>query len=490
MELQNKDDKNEKPFSLQKWLGLFGGLFLFILMLWSDPPEGLGKEGWVTAAVAILMAIWWISEAIPIPATALLPLVLFPLLEIANIKETVIPYSNPIIFLFMGGFIIAIAMQEWGLHKRIALNIIRIIGHKPKNIILGFMIASAFISMWVSNTAATIMMLPIALSVIEINFRLPHNHEDVSQYRNFSIILMLGIAYASNVGGIGTIIGTPTNALLIGFLNETYGIEISFLKWLGIGLPIVFLGLPIIYFTLVNILYPIKLKTLPAGKDFIKNEIDKMGKISKAESMVAVIFTLTAILWLVRPFLESLLPGISDPGIAIFAALLFFITPLQISRGKFLLSWKAAEKLPWGILILFGGGLTLAGSIQRSGLADWIGGYFTGLHDVHIIVIILIVTVLIIMFTELTSNVATVSAFLPIMVAFAAGMGEDPLLLAIPVAIAASCAFMLPVATPPNAIVYGSGLITIPQMVRAGFLLNLFFALLITVLAYFVFAPS
>ena len=310
MELQNKDDIKEKPFSLQRWLGLIGGLVLFILMLWSAPPEGLGKEGWMTAAVAILMAIWWISEAIPIPATALLPLVLFPILKIADIKETVIPYSNPIIFLFMGGFIIAIGMQEWGLHKRIALNIIRIIGHKPKNIILGFMIASAFISMWVSNTAATIMMLPIALSVIEINFRLPHNHEDVSQYRNFSIILMLGIAYASNVGGIGTIIGTPTNALLIGFLNETYGIEISFLKWLGIGLPIVILGLPVIYFTLVNILYPVKFKTLPAGKNFIKDEINRLGRISKAESMVAIIFTLTAILWLVRPFLESLLPGI------------------------------------------------------------------------------------------------------------------------------------------------------------------------------------
>jgi solute carrier family 13 (sodium-dependent dicarboxylate transporter), member 2/3/5 len=481
--MQNQGNYN-KPISIQRWTGLAGGIVVFILMVCLSPPEGLSKEGWMTASVGVLMAIWWVSEAIPISATALVPIVLFPLLNIGDIKSSTMPYANPMIFLFMGGFIIAIAMQEWGLHKRIALNIIKLIGFKPKSIILGFMISAAFMSMWVSNTAATLMMLPIALSVIEMTISLKDKGVDAIQQRNFAVVLMLGIAYSSNIGGIGTVIGTPTNALLIGFVNESYGIEISFIQWLLMGLPVVILGLPIVFFTLTGIVFPVKFKTLPGGKEYIQKEVSMLGKISRAEKLVLAIFLLVALLWIIRPFLESFLPGISDAGIAIFGALLLFLTPLESSRGKFLLTWKAAEKLPWGVLILFGGGLTLAGAIQRTGLAEWIGGYFIGLHGTPFILVTLIVTAVVIMFTELTSNSATAAAFLPIMGSVALGMGESPLLLAIPVAMAASCAFMLPVATPPNAIVYGSGFITIPQMVRAGLWLNLFFAILISILAY------
>ena len=457
---------------------------MFTLMISLSPPEGLSKEGWMTASVGVLMAIWWISEAIPISATALVPIVLFPLLNIGDIKTSTMPYANPMIFLFMGGFIIAIAMQEWGLHKRIALNIIRLIGFKPKSIILGFMISAAFMSMWVSNTAATLMMLPIAISVIEMTTSLKDKGIDAIQQRNFAVVLMLGIAYSSNIGGIGTVIGTPTNALLIGFVNESYGIEISFIQWMLMGLPVVILGLPIMFFILTGIVFPVKFKTLPGGKEYIQKEVGLLGKITRAEALVLAIFLLVALLWIIRPFLESFLPGVSDAGIAVFGALLLFLTPVESSRGKFLLTWKAAEKLPWGVLILFGGGLTLAGAIQRTGLAEWIGGYFIGLQGTPFIFVILIVTAVVIMFTELTSNSATAAAFLPIMGSVALGMGENPLLLAIPVAMAASCAFMLPVATPPNAIVYGSGFITIPQMVRAGLWLNIFFSILISILAY------
>lgn len=467
---------------IKKWAGIGGGLFLFIIMVTASPPEGLSQEGWYTAAVTVLMAIWWIAEVIPISATALLPLVLFPLLGISGITATAIPYANPMIFLFMGGFIIAIAMQEWDLHRRFALNIIRLIGSKPKSIILGFMISAAFMSMWVSNTAATLMMLPIALSVIEITRNINHSHEDSVKYRNFAVVLMLSIAYSANVGGLGTIIGTPTNALLVGFVSESYGIEISFMQWMMIGVPLVVLGLPVIYFSLTGITFPIRFKSLPGGKDYIEREVKALGRISREELMVAAIFILVAFLWITRPLLTSYLPGLSDAGIAIFGAILLFLTPVSFSPPKFLLTWKAASALPWGVLILFGGGLTLAGAIQQTGLAEWVGGYFSVFNSLPFVIIIFIVTAVVIFFTELTSNSATAAAFLPVMGAVALGLGQDPLLLAIPVAVAASCAFMLPVATPPNAIVYGSGLMSIPQMVKAGLWLNFFFVLLITLI--------
>ncbi len=473
---------------IKKFSGMAGGLFLFLLMLISSPPDGLSQEGWYTAAIATLMAIWWTTEVIPIPATAMIPLVLFPLFNISGISATATPYANPMIFLFMGGFILAIGMQEWGLHRRIALNIIGFIGSRPKSIILGFMISTAFMSMWVSNTAATMMMLPIALSVIELTKSIENNRYDTLQYSNFSIALMLSIAFSANVGGLGTVIGTPTNALLIGFVNESYGVEISFMQWMIVGIPLVIFGLPLIFYSLTYITFPVRFKSLPGGKEYIAREIKNLGKFTKGEISVALVFGFVALLWMLRPVIEKWLPGISDAGIAIFGALLLFLIPLSFKTDKFLLNWKAAARLPWGILILFGGGLTLAGAIQRTGLAEWIGGYFTGLGGLPFVIIIFIVTAVVILFTNLASNSATAAAFLPVMGSVAIGMGEDPLQLAIPVAVAASCAFMFPVATPPNAIVYGSGIMTIPQMVRAGLWLNLLFTLLITILTRYFFS--
>ena len=483
-----KQTNDSQPIELRKLIGFGIGVGLFTLMISVSPPEGLSIEGWRTAAVALLMASWWISEIIPISATALIPLVLFPVLGIAGIDETAQPYANPMIFLFMGGFMIAIAMQEWGLHRRVAINIITLIGASPKRIVAGFIVASGLMSMWVSNTAATMMMLPIALSVIQLTKSVENGGGvDDQQYHNFAIVLMLAIAYSASVGGLATVIGTPTNALLIGFVDEAYGIEISFVQWMMAGIPIVILGLPVIFFTLVYGVYPVRFKNLPGGKEYIEQELKNLGSISKPESVVACVFVLVAVLWMTRPLLEGLLPGISDAGIAIFGALLLFLIPIKPLEGKFLLSWKAAGQLPWGVLILFGGGLSLAGSIERTGLAEWVGGHFEILSVWPVLLIIFVVAAAILMFTELASNSATAAAFLPTMGSVAIGIGQHPLLLTIPVAIVASCAFMLPVATPPNAIVYGSGVMSIPEMAKAGLALNLGFAILITLLTYFLF---
>jgi solute carrier family 13 (sodium-dependent dicarboxylate transporter), member 2/3/5 len=484
---ENPGDQPASDSQNKRWAGMAGGLLLFAVIAISDPPEGLSTEGWYTAAAAVLMATWWIFEAIPIPVTALIPLALFPFLGISDIAVTASSYANPIIFLFMGGFIIAIAMQEWGLHRRIAYNIISVIGSNPRSIIFGFMVSAAFMSMWVSNTAAAMMMLPIAISIIEITKNGGDIRDMKDHYANFAIALMLAIAYAANIGGLGTIIGTPTNALMVGFVNEAYNIEITFLQWMAVGMPLVIIGLPVIYFSLVNISFPVRFGSLPGGREYIDREVDKLGSISRPELMVAFIFALVAVSWITRPLLVSYIPGISDAGIAIFGVVLLFVCPVNIRTGRFLLSWKSASMLPWGILLLFGGGLTLASAIQRTGLAGWIGGHLTIMNALPLVFVILVVTGVVIFLTELTSNTATAAAFLPVMGTLAIGMDQDPLMFTIPAALSASCAFMLPVATPPNAIVYGSGIMSISHMLKAGMLLNLFFILMITIFSrYFI----
>lgn len=480
-------EPEKMPVQPKKWIGFIGGLLLFIIMILSSSPEGLSLAGWRTAAVAVLMATWWVTEVIPIAGTAMIPLVLFPLLGITGIEEAAAPYADPMIYLFLGGFIIAIAMQRWDLHRRIALNIIHAIGSKPRNIIFGFIVASAFMSMWVSNTAATMLMLPIGLSVIALTKTGTKDPEQRAQYQNFAVALMLAIAYAANVGGLGTVIGTPTNALMIAFVEDAYGMEVSFVQWMTLGIPVVILGLPIIFYSLANIVFPINIQTLPGGKEYIEEEMERLGKISRPEVMVAVVFATVALLWISRPIIEQFVPGLSDASIAIFGALVLFLIPVDLDSGTFIMRWKEAEELPWGVLILFGGGLSLAGAIQRTGLAEWVGGYFEVLGGWPVILIVLIISGIIIMFTELASNSATAAAFLPVIGSVAISIGQDPLLFAVPVTMVASCAFMLPVATPPNAIVYGSGVMSIPQMTKAGLVLNLFFAILITLLTYFLF---
>ncbi len=471
-----------------RWIGLFAGAVLFVVMLLLPAPASLGTAGWHTAATVVLMAVWWMTEAMPIPATALLPIVLLPVLGVDDVRENASHYAHPMIFLFMGGFMIALAMQRWNLHKRIALNIIRAIGTRPSSIVAGFMASAALLSLWVSNTASTLVILPVAMSVIAL---VPIAAGPEGKRKDhFSIALLLGLAYAANIGGLGTLIGTPTNALLVGFVQEEYGVEISFLQWMLIGIPFVLVSVPIAFLVLTKLVFPIRLKELPGGRKLIDDGIRELGSITTPELVVAVVFGLTATLWIFRPLLVSIIPGISDTGIALFGALLLFIIPVDIRRGIFVLNWEWARKLPWGVLILFGGGLSLASAISRTGLASWIGSYLEALSTWPVVALIMISVGLIIFMTELASNSATAAAFLPILATVAVTvMGKNPLILLVPATLAASCAFMLPVATPPNAIVYGSNRITIQQMAKGGLVLNLVFIVAITIAAYLLVGP-
>ncbi|MCC5915048.1 MAG: SLC13/DASS family transporter [Balneolaceae bacterium] len=467
-------------------IGFWLGIILFAITLVLPAPGDLDPVAWRTASVAILMAIWWISEAIPIFATALLPIVLFPVLGIAPISDTTTPYANPLIFLFMGGFIIAIAMQKWSLHRRIALRIVHMVGTKPSSIIIGFIIASAFLSMWVSNTATALMMLPIAISVLQ--FAEKKSGEEPAKITNFEIVLVLSIAYACNIGGIGTLIGTPPNALMAGFILENYGVEISFARWMMAGIPLVLIMLPLMYYILSRFVFPVKMKELPGGSEVITSQIKEIGNITVPEIRVAIVFSATALFWMFRPILSDYLPGLSDAGIAITAAVILFLIPSGGGQNSQLLRWTDLSDLPWGILILFGGGLSLAMAITSSGLAAAIGEAVSGLDLLPLVILIFIVVLIVVFLTEITSNTATAAAFLPILASTAIGIGQDPLLFVMPAAVAASCAFMLPVATPPNAIIYGSGKISIPQMAKVGLWLNISVTVLLTLAAYTFFA--
>jgi solute carrier family 13 (sodium-dependent dicarboxylate transporter), member 2/3/5 len=471
----------EQTIGRRQHIGLFAGPLLLVVLLLLEPPAGMSLPAWRTAAVGLFMACWWITEAVPIPATALLPLLLFPLLDILPIGPTAAPYSNPIIFLFLGGFVIALAMERHGLHRRIALRVVSAVGVHPPVLVLGFMIATAFLSMWVSNTATVVMMLPIGLSVVQLVD--PDAGSGPMEF-NFAIALMLGIAYAASIGGLATLIGTPPNALLAAFMREAYDVDIGFAQWMLVGLPLVLTALPITWLVLTRVVFPIRIREIPGGAETIRLEVAKLGPVSRAERSIAVIFVVTALLWITRPLLDPYVPGLSDTSIAIAAALATFVVPVSLRHGEFLMDWATAERLPWGVLLLFGGGLALAGAITATGLADWIGQQMSALEAWPLLLTIALVTAIIIFLTELTSNTATAAAFLPLVASLAIGVGQNPLLLLVPAALAASCAFMLPVATPPNAIVYGSGHVTVPQMARAGIWLNILFIMLISLAAY------
>lgn len=439
----------------------------------------MSLPAWRAAAVGILMAIWWMTEAIPISATALLPLALFPLLGIADIRAAAAPYANPLIFLFLGGFLIAAGMERWNLHRRLALRIIAMMGPRPYAILAGFMIAAAFLSMWVSNTATALMMLPIGLSVAELVRR-----TDSKEVEHFTIGLMLIIAYSCSIGGIATLVGTPPNAFFAGFMLETYDVSVGFVEWMQIGVPMALIALPLMYFVVTRVVYPIKIREIPGGAAFINSELAAMGRMSRPEKMVMVLFVAAAVLWMTRPLLAPMIPGLSDAGIAMGVGLLFFLLPVDVPKRVFLLEWNDAERLPWGLLILFGGGLSLAAAINDTGLAAWLGAQAGLLENWPVFLIVLAIATTIIFLTELTSNIATVAAFLPIVASIGVGLGESPLVFAVPAVLAASCAFMLPVATPPNAIVYSSEYVTIPRMARAGILLNILFIFLVSLIAY------
>ncbi|MEY8211337.1 MAG: DASS family sodium-coupled anion symporter, partial [Gammaproteobacteria bacterium] len=425
------------------------------------------------AAIFVWMGIWWATEAVPIAITALIPLVFFPLLGVSSIESTAAPYANKNVFLFLGGFFLSIAIQKCNLHKRIALTVLKYTGTKGRSIIGGFMLSSCLLSMWIMNTSTTIMLLPIGLAIITVVKESMHDLSEIDKI-NFQVALLLGIAYAANIGGIATLIGTAPNMALNGFMEEQYGVSISFLDWMKVGLPVSLILLPLTWFTLTRISFPVNFETSAETQEAIQTMRESIGKTKTPEKRVFIIFLITALLWVFRSPINDIpgMEGLTDPGIAMLCGLTLFLTPSGGDQEHNLLQWKDAEKgVPWGILLLFGGGLTLAAAAQNTGLAAWIGNLMpVGLSMVFLVVIF---TTLIIFLTELTSNLATTATFLPIVAVIATQFGFNPLLLTASIAIAASCAFMLPVATPPNAIVFGSELIKVPQMMRAGIAINI-----------------
>ena len=471
-------------------LGFWIGLLLFFSIVLNPTPESLSIEGWHVAAVALLMAAWWGTEAVPLPVTALIPLAALPLLQVSSLKETAISYANPHIFLFLGGFILALAIQRSGLHKRLALSVVSKVNASAGSIVGTFMCISFFISMWVMNTSTTLMLLPICLAIcVNIKEALPGLSN--KQIKNFEIALFLGIAYASSIGGMSSLIGTAPNIVFAGFMQENFNIDISFLDWMKIALPIGLIMLVASFIILTKIIYPSTFEINAATKNKIKQALEELGKISRDEKKVFIIFLIAASLWIGRPYLKyhEMLLGLTDAGIAILAAIILFILPSDNKKSN-LLEWDETKKLPWGLLLLFGGGLSLASSISSSGLGQWLGTSFSLLVELKPWLIILLITTFIVFLTELTSNTATTSTFLPIATSIAVAISVAPISIAIPLVMASSLAFMLPVATPPNAIVYGSGKITIANMIKAGFILNLIGILIISLVSHYLLPAS
>lgn len=467
-----------------KSLGLIAGPLVFLILL-NLPQPIVSEIGDKVLATAAWMIIWWISEAVSIAVTALLPLLLFPLLGVMDPETVGANYGSPIIFLFFGGFILALALEKVNLHRRIALSIIYRTGTSPERVILGFMIATGALSMWISNTASTVLMLPIALSVI----RLLSNDGDgfTSKDRNFAMSVMMGIAFSANAGGIATVIGTPPNSVLIGLLENEYHIEVSFLKWMTLGLPVSIILIALSYWVLVKWMFPCKGLQFGATKDLIRNELQKLGSPSGKEKMVMVVFGVTVFLWIFRTLINHLIPGLglTDTAISLFGAIALFVVPYNLKKGDFILEWEDTSKLAWGILMLFGGGLALARGMSSSGLVDLVSGAIAS-SEIGILLTVTLLIALMLFMTELMSNVALVAVLAPVVAGIAIGLDIPLLHLLIPVTIASSCAFMLPMATPPNAIVFASGYIKVHQMARVGLILNLISVVLLVLLFQFV----
>lgn len=465
-------------------IGLLLGPTLFVLILLFFHPEGLSKEANAVLATAAWVATWWITEALPIAVTALLPIILFPLSGGLGLKETTASYGHKYIFLYIGGFILAIAIEKWNLHKRIALNIINFVGTNVVKIILGFMIATAFMSMWISNTATTVMILPVGMAIVSQLKDNPDTIEDENLI--FGKALMLAIAYSASIGGIATLIGTPPNLVLAGVVEETYNVEISFSQWFMFGFPISIVFLFLCWWYLTRIAFTFKQKAFPGGRKEIRKQLDKLGKISFEEKLVLGVFVFMALAWISRSHVISrFIPAIDDTIIAIIGALILFILPSS-NKSRRLLKWEEAVKLPWGILILFGGGMALALGFESSGLAEWIGSQFASLKGISLLLLLLVLIASVNFLTEITSNLATTAMLLPVLVSLASALGVHHYFLLVGATVAASCAFMLPVATPPNAIVFGSGYLKIPDMVKKGIWMNIISIIILTLVVYFV----
>ncbi len=469
----------------QHWLFVLLGIVLALAFYFFN-PFSLKDDAAKAVAVAILMVVWWVTEALPMPAVALVPLVLHPLLKLGTIEEASKSYSNPVIFLFMGGFMLGLAIQKWNLHKRIALQIVKLTGTSGDRIILGFIIATGFLSMWLSNTATTMMMFPIALSVIAV---MKEHEKPGPGFVNFSLVLMLVIAYASNIGGMGTIVGTPPNAAFVGFIEKKYGYTVQFLDWMLLCTPLALFLLAALYVVLTKWLFPNRIKNSKEANVFIHQEVKALGRLTGAEKRVLIIFLATAFMWITKDLINELnLFKLDDNMIAIIGALALFATPSgNRKEGKviMILDWEDTSKMAWGILLLFGGGIAMAGSLEKVGVMAQIGSWLAGFSHSGGFTLVFLIVVISIFLSELMSNVAQVIVLAPVLAALADALHMDPLLLGIPMTLAASAASMMPMGTPPNAIVFASGYIRLRDMLKAGFVMNIVSIIVITLFCWF-----
>ena len=495
-------------------IGLYAGPLLAVVCYYFLPPHySTGPGEWVeftragraTLAMMVWMAAWWLTEAVDIEVTALLPIVAFPLLGVAPLSKVLPPYSADVIFLFMGGFIIGLAIERWGLDRRIAFFTLRLVGARPGAIVGGFMVVTAFLSMWVSNTACAAMMVPIALSVIDLVLRSRTGSglkesggipQDRIPERNFATGLLLCVAYAASIGGIATIIGSPPNGIAVRYVQQTFQKEVSFFDWLLIGGPFTLLFLPIAWWMVTRVLFRSDMGEIEGGRQHFDDEYRKLGPLSRGEKTVLAVFSVTALLWIFSPLLKGVmiagvkpLASLSDAVIAMLAAMALFLIPVDRARGVRAMDWDTAAKLPWGVLMLFGGGLTLAASVEANGVSEFIGNATRGMAGLHPLLLVLAITTITVFLSELTSNTAQVATMVPVLAAMAPVLGINPYVLIIACTLGASSAYMMPVGTPPNAIVFGTGLVRMPQMMKAGIWLNLAGILVIVALCWLIIAP-
>jgi sodium-dependent dicarboxylate transporter 2/3/5 len=497
------DDKLRRVWAFR----LIGPVLGVLTWLALGTADELAPEGRVVAGIGVLMAVWWMSEALPLSATALLPIVAFPAFGVLDISEATAPYANDIVFLFMGGFMIAIAMQKWNLHRRIALLTLKTVGTHPRRIVLGMMLSTGFLSMWVSNTATTLMMLPIALSVLNLVVERSTNDdgkvgggdlisETVSDpaVRTFGVGLVLSVAWAASIGGLATLLGSPPNAIVAGYLSDELDRDIGFVQWMQLGLPLSAVFIVVAWLLVTRVLFRSDLDEIPGGAEMIRSELSELGPVGPEERRVLAVFAAAAFLWIVPGLLAQnaslldtlpFLDGLEDAAIAIAAGIALFLIPSSDRGTGMLLEWEDAQRgLPWGVLLLFGGGLSLAAAVSSSGLDEWIGTQVSSLGVLPLFLLVGAVVALVLMLTEVTSNTATAATFIPVLGGVALGLSVDATTLLVPAALAATCAFMLPVGTPPNAIVFGSGVVTIGQMARGGLVLNVVGVVLITVFSF------
>ena len=468
-------------------LAILAGPAAFLFIYVFVHPEGMSSEAHAILAGTVWIAIWWVTEAIPIGMTSLLPLVLFPLLGAMDIKSVSAPYGNNLIFLYIGGFVIALSMERWHLHRRIALTIISWVGTRMRMIVLGFIIATGFLSMWISNTATTLMMLPIGLAIVaQLQDLMKRSEEKIEGADSFGKALMMTIAYAASMGGVATVIGSPTNLAFTGIVKDTYGITIPFVQWMAFGLPIALILLAICWWYMTRVAFKLGNGQIPGSREIIRNALNELGPVKWEEKWILVVFVSVALAWIFGKYLQkNFIPGLNDTIIGLVGGLVLFALPARNENRERIMNWETAKRLPWDVLLLFGGGFAIAEGFKVSGLSQWIGDQLTLMQGLSLLTILIIVVALVNFLTEITSNVATCQLMLIIMIALAPIIDVHPYILMVPTAIAASCAFMLPVATPPNAVAFGSGYFSIRDMVRVGFLLNLISIIVIVIFSYF-----